>query len=123
VSVHCTVDSAMCRSFWIDGIATVTIATSRIVMKNAAPTTASVSQRRRFRAASVIGLLRSALSWANEYADEPIPATFAGPRRAVSGRGAEWPDSVATTDLLQAQIDELAAAFKGLEEGGGDPRR
>ena len=43
--------------------------------------------------------------------------------RAVSGRGAEWPDSVATTDLLQAQIDELAAAFKGLEEGGGDPRR
>src|SRR3954454_7110957 len=30
----------MSRSFWIDGIATLTIATSRIVMKNAAPTTA-----------------------------------------------------------------------------------
>src|SRR3954465_4447036 len=33
----------MSRSFWIDGIATVTIATSRIVMKNAAPTTARTS--------------------------------------------------------------------------------
>ena len=30
----------MWRSRWIDGIATLTIATSRIVMKNAAPTTA-----------------------------------------------------------------------------------
>src|SRR5262245_42794625 len=33
----------MCKSSWIDGIATVTIATSRIVMKNAAPTTASTN--------------------------------------------------------------------------------
>src|SRR3954447_17238180 len=40
---HCTVDSAMSRSFWIDGIATLTIATSRIVMKNAVPTTARTS--------------------------------------------------------------------------------
>ena len=43
VITHCTVDSAMFRSFWIDGIATLTIATSRIVMKNAAPTTARTS--------------------------------------------------------------------------------
>src|SRR6266545_3825267 len=40
---HCTVDSLMWRSVWIDGIATLTIATSRIVMKNAAPTTARTS--------------------------------------------------------------------------------
>src|SRR5919201_1672654 len=33
----------MWRSRWIDGIATLTIATSRIVMKNAAPTTARIS--------------------------------------------------------------------------------
>src|SRR5215211_8403475 len=33
----------MSRSTWIEGIATLTIATSRIVMKNAAPTTARMS--------------------------------------------------------------------------------
>src|SRR5690242_751064 len=33
----------MSRSFWMEGIATLTIATSRIVMKNAAPTTARTS--------------------------------------------------------------------------------
>src|SRR5262249_26128059 len=43
VSTHCTVDSAIFRSFWIDGIATLTIDTSRIVMKNAVPTTARTS--------------------------------------------------------------------------------
>src|SRR5215208_6484390 len=40
---HCTVFSAMFRSTSIDGIATLTIATSRIVMKKAAPTTARMS--------------------------------------------------------------------------------
>src|SRR5689334_22822675 len=43
---HWTVVSATWRSRWIDGIATLTIATSRTVMKKAAPTIARVSQRR-----------------------------------------------------------------------------
>src|SRR3712207_7572580 len=37
---------AISKSSWIDGIATVTIATSRIVMKKAAPTTVNTHQRR-----------------------------------------------------------------------------
>src|ERR671927_706020 len=53
VITHCTVSSAMFRSLWIDGIATLTIATSSTVMKKAAPTTASVNQRRRFRASGM----------------------------------------------------------------------
>src|SRR3954471_21753535 len=43
---HCTVVSVTLRSSSIDGSATFTIATSSTVMKNAAPTIASVSQRR-----------------------------------------------------------------------------
>jgi hypothetical protein len=46
---------------WIDGIATLTIATSRMVMKNAAPTTASVSQRRGFGAATTVSVTCSSL--------------------------------------------------------------
>src|SRR5919109_2987444 len=53
VITHCTVSSAIFRSFWIDGIATLTIATSSTVMKNAAPTTASDNQRRRFEASGM----------------------------------------------------------------------
>src|SRR5690242_65805 len=47
----------MWRSISIDGIATLTIATSRTVMKNAAPTIARVNQRR--SAAGLIFLLRT----------------------------------------------------------------
>src|SRR5947207_2139010 len=49
---HSTVCRVMSRSVSIDGIATLTIATSRIVMKNAVPTTARISQRRGFGSAA-----------------------------------------------------------------------
>src|SRR3954469_24992842 len=50
---HSTVVWLMSKSVWIDGIATLTIATSRIVMKNAVPTTARMIQRRGFGSAAM----------------------------------------------------------------------
>src|ERR1041384_1100940 len=55
----------MGRSVWIDGIATVTIATSRIVMKNAAPTTARTIH---------LFVWRSLMWLRNEARRPPIPS-------------------------------------------------
>src|SRR5437773_259886 len=52
-------------------MATFTIATSRTVMKNAAPTTARVSQRRESGCAAVMGLLRSAGLFSERRSNEP----------------------------------------------------
>ena len=43
--------------------------------------------------------------------------------RAVSGRGAEWPDSVATTDSLQRQLDEVVAVIRAAREGSAEAGR
>jgi len=67
VITHWTVCSLICRSIWIDGIATFTIATSRMVMKNAAPTMARVSQRR--SGAGLIFLLGSAVRGLGQTSD------------------------------------------------------
>src|SRR5580765_7888649 len=74
----------MCRSIWIDGIATLTIATSRMVMKNAAPTIARVSQRRS-DVSAVIWLLRL-LRWRTTNVDGLFPA-LAGRAGGGSGQG------------------------------------
>ena len=49
---HSTVCRVIFKSISIEGIATLTIATSRIVMKKAVPTTARISQRRGFGSAA-----------------------------------------------------------------------
>src|SRR2546423_13105539 len=75
----------MLRSVWIDGIATLTIATSRIVMKNAAPTTARISQRRGFgSAATSVHAPPWTVSGLNAANGHPIPLAVGGqlPKRA-----------------------------------------
>src|SRR5689334_12590093 len=93
----------MCRSRWIDGIATLTIATSRIVMKNAAPTTVRTSHLfvpsrltsstlatlRRVRLGVALGLLAALVAAATATAAAP-PTPWCGPGESSVDR----PDAV-----------------------------
>src|SRR5919206_395667 len=110
----------MSRSFWIDGIATFTIATSSTVMKNAAPTTAMGSALLLYleRVLAVFAILLFLLVFLyRSLVHGELP-------RAVSGRGAEWADladsSSLTSSELQTQVDELRDAIAEIRETLGE---
>src|SRR5436189_59561 len=93
----------MFRSFWIDGIATFTIATSSTVIKNAAPTTAMGSELLLYleRVLAVFSILLFLLVFLyRSFVHGELP-------KAVSGRGAEWSDVVGGWREFQTQVDEL----------------
>src|SRR4051812_24224152 len=98
----------MCRSRWIDGIATLTIATSRMVMKNAAPTMLRISHLLRgdpvtartlatlppVRLGVALGLLAALVAATSALAAAP-PTPWCGPGESTVDR----PDAVSAFQI------------------------
>src|ERR1051325_9536404 len=114
----------MSRSFWIDGIATLTIATSRIVMKNAVPTTARTSHFRCWCSLMWLG---------NEAWRPPIPSMAEMPPAREDHkrlRATDDPDDLRVPlgaagldDRRDAAGERLLGAVREREEGIGGEHR
>src|SRR5918912_1339046 len=95
-----TVWRVMSRSVSIEGIATLTIATSRIVMKNAVPTTARISQRRGFGSAAMS--VKVPPSGLLGVAKRGLARVYSGPPKELSVR--ELPERAGEPHTLEDRL-------------------